>query len=87
MTQKKSVDVLQKKKQELNAYVARFNDAISLVTNTVNSLSDINAGIEEKIQEIDAYQAELANTKEGLDNARANNERVIKNFNALLGID
>lgn len=58
------IDVLQKKKEELAKFVDRYNDAVSMVTGTVTSLESLNESIEEKIKEIDEYQAELARTTE-----------------------
>lgn len=84
---KKAVDVLQTKKAELNAYIVQFDNAVSIVNNTVNSLEKISDGIKDKIQEIDDYQSELAKTREGLDNARIKNDKVIRNFKALLCVE
>lgn len=53
------IDVLQKKKEELAKFVDQYNDAVSMVTGTVTSLESLNESIEEKIKEIDEYQAEL----------------------------
>lgn len=83
----KKKDVLAQKKAELNTYVKMFNSAVSVVTNAVANLSSINNGISEKIKEIEEYQAELNNTMSGLVEARNQNDRVIKNFNALLNIE
>lgn len=84
---KKKLDVFAQKKAELNTYVAQFEDAISMVTSTIDSLGAINDNINAKIREIDDYEAELAKTKEGLADAKSKNERVIKNFSALLNVD
>ena len=84
---KKKLDVLAQKKAELNTYVAQFEGAISMVTSTIDSLGAINENINAKIREIDDYEAELAKTKEGLAGAKSKNERVIKNFSALLNVD
>lgn len=84
---KKAVDVLQTKNAELNAYIVQFDNAVSIVNNTVNSLEKISDGIKDKIQEIDDYQSELAKTREGLDNARIKNDKVIRNFKALLCVE
>lgn len=65
------IDVLQKKKEELAKFVDRYNDAVSMVTGTVTSLESLNESIEEKIKEIDEYQAELARTKDGLGETRS----------------
>lgn len=80
----KKTDVLTQKQSELNAYVDQAKAAISLVTDTIARLSDINENIDAKIREIDEYSAGLAATKSGLTNAKTKNERILKNFNALL---
>lgn len=80
-------DILEQKKSELNTYVQMFNSAVSVVTNTVSNLNSINEGISERIKEIEAYQAELNATMSGLVEAKDQNERVIKNFNALINFE
>ena len=87
MFKKRKKDVLQKKREELALYNAAFEDSVSVVTKTVETLSLINEGINEKIKEIDEYQEGLTQTRNDLDDAKAKNERVIKNFNALLSVD
>lgn len=82
-----SVDILQQKQIKLNDCVTRFNNAVSLVTNTIGSLDEINRDITNTIQEIEDYQRELETTRAGLDDARTKNERVIANFRALLSAD
>lgn len=79
-------DVLAQKKNRLNAYVAQFDKAVSLITDAIDNLGVINRNINDTIQEIDDYQRELAETKDGLTVAREKNERVIANFQALLNV-
>ena len=74
-------DILQEKRRELDQYTGQFNGAVSLITNTIDNLSDIN----QAIYEIEAYQADLEETKSGLLSARDQNAKVIANFRALLG--
>ncbi len=83
----KKIDVLSQKRAELDTYVSQSDSAISMVTSTVAQLGSINENIESKIKEIDEYQAELGATRDGLADAKAKNERVIQNFNALLKVD
>lgn len=87
MRKTKNLDVLQMKKAELEAYNTQFENAVSIVTNAVRNLSRINDGIIEKIKEIDEYQDELSKTRTGLHKTKEKNEQVMKNFNALLGIE
>lgn len=79
-------DVLAQKKNRLNAYVAQFDKAVSLITDTIDNLGVINGNINSTIQEIDEYQQELAATRTGLAEAKERNDKVIANFQALLNI-
>lgn len=53
----------------------------------MTSLETINSDIDQKIQEIDDYQNQLASTREGLDKARIRNQKIAKNFRQLLEVD
>ena len=79
-------DVLAQKKNRLNAYVAQFDKAVSLITDTIDNLGVINGNINSTIQEIDEYQQELAATRTGLAEAKERNDKAIANFQALLNI-
>lgn len=81
-----SADVLAQKKSRLDSYNAQFDKAVSLITDTIDNLGVISKNISDTIQEIDDYQRELAETKDGLTVAREKNDRVIANFQALLNI-
>ena len=81
-----SADVLAQKKSRLDSYKAQFDKAVSLITDTIDNLGVISKNISDTIQEIDDYQRELAETKDGLTVAREKNERVIANFQALLNV-
>ena len=80
------VDVLAQKRNRLNSYVAQFDKAVSLITDTIDNLGVINGNINNTIQEIDEYQQELAATRTGLAEAKERNDKVIANFQALLNI-
>ena len=81
-----SADVLAQKKSRPDSYNAQFDKAVSLITDTIDNLGVISKNISDTIQEIDDYQRELAETKDGLTVAREKNERVIANFQALLNV-
>ena len=81
-----SADVLAQKKSRLDSYNAQFDKAVSLITDTIDNLGVISKNISDTIQEIDDYQRELAETKDGLTVAREKNELVIANFQALLNV-
>lgn len=78
-------DMLEIKKKELTSYKRQFDDAVSIITDTVARLEFINECTEQKIQEINEYQTQLEDTKAGLSEAKDKNSRIIKNFKALLG--
>lgn len=79
-------DVLAQKKNRLNSYVAQFDKAVSLITDTIDNLGVINDNINTTIQEIDEYQQELDATRTGLAEAKERNDKVIANFQALLSL-
>lgn len=84
---KNTLDILHKKQAQLANYTTQFDNAVALVTSTINSLDEINAGITETIREIEDYQQELEATRAGLNDAKAKNSKVIANFRALLCVD
>lgn len=83
---KTDTDVLAQKKGRLDSYNAQFDKAVSLITGTIANLGIISKNIADTIQEIDDYQRELTETKDGLIVAREKNDQVIANFQALLNV-
>ena len=84
---KNTLDILHKKQVQLANYTTQFDNAVALVTSTIDSLDEINTGITETIREIEDYQQELEATRAGLNDAKAKNSKVIANFRALLCVD
>lgn len=82
----KTKDVLQQKQKKLVDCKTQFDAAISVVTSAVKNINTINAEIQTTIQEIEEYQSQLDETKAGLKDTQKKNERIIKNFNALLDV-
>lgn len=80
-----SADMLLNKRDELLKCVADFEQTVSLVTRMVNGLEQTNVKILEAIKEIEDYQSELEQTKSSFEDAKNQNERVVKNFKVLLG--
>ncbi len=87
MNIRRTVDVLDNKKSRLSNYQAQFEDAISVVTSTINQLNEINTGIVAEIEEIEAYEKELEQTRAGLSEALVKNNSVIRNFGSLLNAE
>ena len=83
----KKTDVLQQKQKELAECQEQCGAAISIVTSTIRNLNQINEQIDTKVKEIEEYQNQLDTTKSGLEDTKKKNERIIKNFNALLDVN
>ena len=80
----KTRDMLEQKRKNLNTYVTQFNEAISAVTDIIDTLTSTSSNIEKTIEEINEYQNELSNTTKELNIAKEKNDKVIKNFKALI---
>lgn len=81
---KNALDMLEQKKQKLNTYSNIFTNAVSIVNTVIDTLTNANSDIEQTIAEINEYQQELSNTAKGLQESKDKNEKVIKNFKALI---
>jgi uncharacterized coiled-coil DUF342 family protein len=82
-----NADILDQKRNKLNSYNQQFERAVSLITDTIDNLGFISQGIDQTMKEIDEYEKELATTREGLEAAKAKNDRVIANFQSLLAVN
>ena len=81
---RRAQDMLEQKKKSLNIYTAQFNTAVSAVTGIIDTLTQTSSNIEQTIAEINEYQKELDATTKGLRETKDKNDKVIKNFRALL---
>jgi len=79
-------DILQEKQNEITRLTRQANEAVDLVSRTINSLEDINQQIDSAISEIDAYSQGLAVTRASMSKERDNNAAIIANFSKLLNI-
>lgn len=77
-------DMLENKKRELELFTQQFEDAVSVVTDSIARLEAISEQTQKKIAEIEEYQAHLQETKDGLAKANDKNARIIQNFKSLL---
>ena len=77
-------DMLASKQAKLNLLNLRYDNAVSLVTSTLDSLESINAEIDTNMAEIETYTQQLLATKDELSKTREKNTRVITNFRKLL---
>lgn len=88
---KKSVpvshDILREKQQQVESLERQADDAVVMVTRTINRLELINQQIDDAMTEIDTYAADLAKTRETMSKQRQSNAAIINNFTKLLGGD
>lgn len=77
-------EILRQKQDRLAALNSQFDSTVSVVENMVGRLNTIGENIGKEIEEIDAFQERLAETKSGLLAAKERSARVAKNFGALL---
>ena len=61
--------------------------AIQLVHQAVSDLGTVNQEIAETVDEINEYISRLADTRDGLDVTRNRNQKIMQNFEKLLGVD
>lgn len=80
-------DILEQKKNSLAIYNAQFDRAVHLINESIDNLGQINQDIAETIREIDDYEKQLAETKSGLADTKARNDKVIANFKSLLCVE
>lgn len=82
-----SHDILRKKQRQVESLERQADDAVELVTRTINRLELINQQIDDAMTEIDTYAADLAKTRETMSKQRQSNAAIINNFTKLLGGD
>lgn len=80
-------DMLTQKKGNLQSYITTGDSCLSIFMSVVKRLTTANASIDDELLEIEGYQKELNDTRDGLAKAKAKNERIIKNINALLEVE
>ena len=79
-----SHDILMEKQNEVARLARQANEAVDLVTRTINDLEGINQQIDGALSEIDAYAQELAATRAAMSKQRSNNTAIISNSAKLL---
>lgn len=82
-----SHDILTEKQNEVSRLARQANEAVDLVTRTINDLEGINQQIDSALSEIDAYAQNLAATRAAMSKQRSSNTAIIANFSKLLGVE
>ena len=77
-------DVLKQHIGNLDKYRTQYAVSVALIDRTVNELEQLETSIGSEIEQIDAYQQELARTREEFVTERQRAGKVMQNFKALL---
>lgn len=83
---KKVTNIIEQKKKELETLQGESNQALSIVTNTINQLSTVNEKINSTISEINTLQNELKMTENELSATQEHNAKIINKFKAIIEI-
>lgn len=68
-------------------YASRYDNTVTFISRAVDDLVEYNDGITKAMQEIDQYQADLEKTKEEFAKQKDANDKTIRNFKALIGME
>ena len=79
--------ILEQKEAELVALNVQSASAVQLVQNTIDGLSETNAQIQAKIEEIDAIQKRFSDARGGLEATYNKNQRIMQNFKTMLCVE
>lgn len=82
-----TVDNLAQKREQLALFRGQFNATVAMVTQTIEDLDNLNINIDKTLEEIEDYQKNLEGLRREMIDTRTKNEKVVKNFKALLATD
>lgn len=78
------LDTISQKENQLALLKSESNNALDLVTTTINNLSNINDQIDITVNEINDAKAKLQKTEDELIITRTHNNNIIKKFKQLI---
>lgn len=84
---RKKIDVLAEKNSKLNELKIQAEAAVDVVTKTISNLELINQELDDTINDIDNYVAQLTETRKSMDKNRKYNTAIIANFSKLLEVE
>ena len=87
MKKSKIKDTLEQQEAALELLNQQSMNAIQMFSAAATTLENVNAKIDTTMQEIDAYQKRLAETRVGLNATREKNQRIMQNFKNLLCVE
>ena len=76
--------IIEKQKAKLAVLERKSADALDIVTSTIRNLDEVNNEIDEAINNIEAYKAELENTQGQLNTTKSKNRRILNKFKGLI---
>ena len=84
---KKKKNILEQKQAELSKLQCQSNQALNIVTTTINLLATTNEKIEVEISEISEIERQFRETREALEKTKEHNSKVSAKFKALVEDD
>lgn len=81
---KEYIDVIEEKKKELVKLQEESNDALDLVTRTINNLSTVNEKIDVVVSELQEAASKIQDTETQLAAQKSKNFRIITKFKNLI---
>lgn len=76
--------IIDEKEKVLHLLRSESEDAIDMITTTINRLSSVNEKIDITIGEIEDAKAKLQNTEDDLNRTKSHNAKIIDKFKALI---
>ena len=76
--------MIEKKALELEVLKNKSNNALDVVTSTINELSMVNEQIDTVINDIEEAKSQLNKTEDGLYKTKSHNSKIIDKFKALI---
>jgi uncharacterized protein Yka (UPF0111/DUF47 family) len=76
-------NILTEKEAKLNTLMEQSQNAVSLITSTIDSLESVNQDIVSTVQEIDSYRTELDRIADSM-TQHSHNEKIIGKFKSFL---
>ena len=80
----KKLNLIEQKQKKLEELRVKSNNALDVVTATINKLSTVNEEIDVTISEINEAKAALQSTEDDLSKTREHNSKIINKFKALI---
>lgn len=81
---KKKLDIIQDKERRLGELQNRSENALDMVTKTINNLTTINEEIDVVMSEVNEAKQALSSTENNLVSTKEHNTKIIAKFKSLI---